>query len=60
MLDLAITDASAKEVGVAMGKAPAYAEKAGPHLIDAAIDALIAQDETARTEIAPIERKIAA
>lgn len=60
VLDLAISDASAKEIGMAMGKAPAYAEKAGPHMIDAAVDALIAIDDTARTEIAPIGDKIAA
>lgn len=60
VLDLAITDASAREIGIAMGKAPAYAEKAGPHMIDAAVDALIAIDDTARTEIAPIGDKIAA
>lgn len=60
ILDMAITDASAKQIGVAMGKAPAYAEKAGPHLIDAAIDALIAIDETARTEIPQNNTKIAA
>ncbi len=60
VLDLAITDASAKEIGIAMGRAPAYAEKAGPHMIDAAVDALIAFDDTARTEIAPIGEKIAA
>ncbi|MGQ3212990.1 MAG: hypothetical protein ACT6U0_07765 [Shinella sp.] len=60
ILDLAITDATAKEIAIAMGKAPAYAEKAGPHLIDAAMDALVAIDETARTEITQEEKKIAA
>ncbi len=60
VLDLAITDATAKEIGMEMGKAPAYAEKAGPLLIDAAIDALLAIDETARIEISPKEQKIAA
>lgn len=59
-LDLAITDASAKSIGMAMGQAPAYAEKRGPALIDAAIDALIAIDETARGEFTPDEEKIAA
>ncbi|EJC75548.1 hypothetical protein Rleg10DRAFT_5818 [Rhizobium leguminosarum bv. trifolii WSM2012] len=60
VLDMAITDASAKDIGVAMGLAPAYAEKRGTALIDAAIDALIEVDETARREFAPSEEKIAA
>ncbi|MBB4437413.1 MULTISPECIES: hypothetical protein [Rhizobium] len=60
VLDLAITDASAKAIGMAMGQAPAYAEKRGPALIDAAIDALIAIDETARGEFVPTKEKIAA
>lgn len=60
VLDLAITDASAKAIGIAMGLAPAYAEKRGPALIDAAIDALIEADETARGEFTPSEEKIAA
>lgn len=42
------------------GQAPAYAEKRGPSLIAAAIDALISLDETARAEITPIAEKIAA
>ncbi|MGJ7040518.1 hypothetical protein [Shinella sp. BE166] len=60
VLDMAITDASAKKIGIEMNKAPAYAERAGPILIDAAIDALIAIDETARTKVAPELEKIAA
>ncbi|MGO8172682.1 hypothetical protein ACC764_19495 [Rhizobium ruizarguesonis] len=60
VLDLAITDASAKSIGMAMGQAPAYAEKRGPALIDAAIDALIAIDEMARGEFTPAKEKIAA
>ncbi len=60
VLDMAVTDASAKEIGVAMGHAPAYAEKRGPSLIDAAIDALIEIDDTARGEILPVEQNIAA
>lgn len=60
VLDLAITDATAREIGVAMGKAPAYAEKAGPWLIDAAIDALIGIDETARLAVMEENKKIAA
>ncbi|MDX0485286.1 hypothetical protein GOC76_13705 [Sinorhizobium medicae] len=60
VLDMAITDATAKEIGVAMGQGPAYAEKRGPSLIDAAIDALIDIDETARVETASAEEKIAA
>jgi hypothetical protein len=60
VLDLAIGDATAKEIGVAMGKSPSYAEKAGPALIDAAIDALIQLDETARVELEPQEQKLAA
>ncbi|WP_153432295.1 hypothetical protein [Sinorhizobium meliloti] len=60
VLDMAITDATAKEIGIAMGQAPAYAEKRGPLLIDAAIDALINLDETARVKLTPAEEKIAA
>lgn len=60
VLDMAITDATAKDIGIAMGQAPAYAEKRGPSLIDAAIDALINLDETARVETASAEEKIAA
>lgn len=60
VLDLAITNATAREIGIAMGKAPAYAEKVGPLLIDAALDALLTIDETARTTIAPQEEKVAA
>ncbi|MGO6684155.1 hypothetical protein [Rhizobium leguminosarum] len=60
VLDLAITDASAKSIGMAMGQAPSYAEKRGPALIDAAIDALIAIDEMARGEFMPTKEKIAA
>ncbi|WP_234811204.1 hypothetical protein [Xaviernesmea oryzae] len=58
VLDLAITDATAKEIGIAMGKAPAYAEKAGPWLIDAAIDALIVADETARLFVEYKQKKV--
>jgi hypothetical protein len=57
---MAIADTSAKEIGIAMGLAPAYAEKRGPALIDAAIDALIDADETARVQFTPAEEKIAA
>ncbi|GMB81235.1 hypothetical protein NN6n1_20180 [Shinella zoogloeoides] len=60
VLDLAITDATAQEIGIAMGRAQAYAEKAGPWLIDAAIDALIAADETARWVVEEKKKKIAA
>lgn len=60
VLDMAITDATAQAIGTAMGKGRAYAEKVGPWLIDAAIDALIAADETARTKVAPELEKIAA
>ncbi|WP_105403403.1 hypothetical protein [Neorhizobium sp. T7_12] len=60
VLDMAITNATAKEIGVAMGKAPAYAEKVGPLLIDAAIGALLAIDETARTDNLAEEQKVAA
>jgi len=60
VLDLAITDATAKDIGVAMGKGRAYAEKVGPLLIDAAIDALIAADETARWVVEEKKKKIAA
>lgn len=60
VLDMAISDASAKEIGIAMGLAPAYAEKRGPMLIDGAIDALIDADQTARGEFTPAEEKIAA
>ena len=57
---LAITDATAKEIGIAMGKAPAYAEKTGPWLIDAALDALIAADEMAGGSFEQENEKIAA
>ncbi|WP_414123997.1 hypothetical protein [Rhizobium sp. BR 317] len=63
VLDLAITDATAKEIGMSAGHAPAYAEKRGPSIIDAAIDALIELDETARGEFKnsqTMEEKIAA
>ncbi|WSG73110.1 hypothetical protein U8P80_16375 [Rhizobium beringeri] len=60
VLDLAITDASAKSIGMGMGQAPAYAEKRGPALIDAAIDVLISIDETARGAFVPADEKIAA
>lgn len=60
VLDMAIGNATAKEIGIAMEKAPAYAEKVGPTLIDAAIDALIAIDETARKKVVPELEKIAA
>jgi hypothetical protein len=43
-----------------MGQAPAYAEKRGPALIDAAIDVLISIDETARGAFVPADEKIAA
>ncbi|WP_156392889.1 hypothetical protein [Rhizobium sp. Root1220] len=42
---MATTDTSAKDIGIALGLAPAYGEKRGPSLIDAAIDALIDADE---------------
>jgi hypothetical protein len=60
VLDLAIGDATAKQIGIEMGKGQAYAEKVGPALIDAAIDALIELDETARLELEPPEQKLAA
>lgn len=60
VLDLAISDATAKKIGIELGKGPSYAEKAGPALIDAAIDALIQLDETARLELEPPEQKLAA
>lgn len=60
VLDMAISDATAKEIGIAAGRAPAYAEKVGPSLIDAAIDALIDLDETARGEFVQLEEEIAA
>lgn len=63
VLDMAITDASASDIGKATGLGQAYAEKRGPALIDAALDALIEIDETSRgdfKESADDERKIAA
>jgi hypothetical protein len=60
VLDLAIGDGTAKQIGIEMGKGQAYAEKVGPALIDAAIDALIQIDETARLELEPPEQKLAA
>lgn len=58
VLDLAITDAAAKEIGMASGLTPAYAEKREPVLVDAVIDALIALDDTALDE--PIVDNLAA
>jgi hypothetical protein len=49
VLDLAIANTSAKDIGIAMGLSESYAEKRGPAMIDSAIDALLAIDETART-----------
>lgn len=43
VLDLAIGKANSTSIGVAMGLAPAYAEKRGVTLIEAAIDALNAE-----------------
>jgi hypothetical protein len=60
VLDLAVTDASAKDIGVAMGLAPAYAEKRGTALVDEAIDALISLDEHARGEWRQVKEKLAA
>lgn len=60
VLDRAITDAAAKEIGIAAGLAPSSAERRGPALIDAAIDALIAIDDTAIGKFTPEEQKIAA
>jgi hypothetical protein len=60
VLDLAITNATAREIGIAMGKAPAYAEKVGPLLIDAALDALLELDETAKADVLAEEKKMAA
>ncbi len=60
VLDLAVTDASAKDIGVATGLAPAYAEKRGAALVDEAIDALISLDEHARGEWRHVEEKLAA
>lgn len=59
VLDMAIGDASAKDVGIEMGLAPAYAEKRGAALIKEAIDALIEIDEHARLP-EPAENKLAA
>lgn len=50
VLDLAVTDATAKTIGIAMGMSPAYAERRGSSLIDSAIDALIEAEEMARGE----------
>ncbi|MQY45337.1 hypothetical protein GAO09_04560 [Rhizobiales bacterium RZME27] len=60
VLDLAITDASARDIGIAMGLSSAYAEKRGPSLIDAAIDSLIALDEHAQGDYRPVEERLAA
>lgn len=60
VLDLAISDATAVEIGVAMGLAPAYAAKRGATLVEYAIDKLIEIDETARGDFMGIARKIAA
>lgn len=56
VLDLAIGKASAKSIGIAMGLAPAYAEKRGVALIEAAIDALNSELRKSEEE----DQKIAA
>ncbi|MBB2793906.1 UNVERIFIED_ORG: hypothetical protein GGD58_002770 [Rhizobium pisi] len=60
VLDLAIGDTPAVEIGIAMGLAPAYAAKRGATLIDEAIDKLIEMDETARADFGSIPEKVAA
>jgi hypothetical protein len=60
VLDMAITDATATDIGIAMGLACAYAAKRGAALIDEAIDKLIEVDETARGDFGSISEKIAA
>jgi hypothetical protein len=60
VLDLAISDTPAADIGVAMGLAPAYAAKQGAKLIDDAIDKLIEIDETARGDFGDIPKKLAA
>ncbi|PDS68483.1 hypothetical protein [Rhizobium phaseoli] len=60
VLDLAISDATAADIGIAMGLAPAYAAKRGAGLIDDAIDTLIEIDETARGDFGSITQKVAA
>lgn len=60
VLDLAITDTPAVDIGIAVGLAPAYAAKQGAKLIDDAIDKLIEIDETARGDFGEILKKLAA
>lgn len=60
ILDMAITDAPAAEIGAAMGFAPAYAAKRGATIIDGAIDKLIEIDDTARGNFEDKSEKIAA
>ncbi|MBO9124864.1 MULTISPECIES: hypothetical protein [unclassified Rhizobium] len=60
VLDLAITDTTALNIGLAMGLAQAYAAKRGAALIDSALDKLIELDETARGDFGVEEKKIAA
>ena len=60
VLDLAITDTPAVDIGIAIGLAPAYAAKQGAKLIDDAIDNLIEIDETARGDFGEIPKKLAA
>jgi len=60
VLDLAITDTPAADIGVALGLAPAYAAKQGAKLIDDAIDKLIEIDETARGDFGETPKKLAA
>lgn len=56
VLDIAIGDASAQSIGTAMGLGPAYAEKRGTALIEAAIDALNVELRKSEED----DRKIAA
>jgi hypothetical protein len=60
VLNMAITDTSAAQIGIAMGLAPAYAAKRGVTLIDEAIDKLIEIDETARCDFGVDAEKVAA
>ncbi|PCD66799.1 hypothetical protein [Rhizobium phaseoli] len=60
VLDLAISNTVAAEIGIAMGLAPAYAAKRGAGLIDEAIDRLIEIDETARGDFGSVPQKAAA
>jgi hypothetical protein len=60
ILDLAITDATARAIGIECGLSASYAEKRGTALVDRALDALIAAAELTSKFIETKDQKSAA